>query len=177
MGVIRLDMRRARSGRAVFEAADGERRSPMDFDGTLARFRAHATARLRGDAAGAARLVRGFTAEQRRSHLLFVQALFAAVVVDRLGSRPDPQDLADFTKLLHDRHFAADSGFNALHAEAMIRVLFDEAHLLFEVPQSEQPAYLWAVMDALVEPGVSDAELAPLLCEAEALTVVEDEAG
>ena len=103
-----------------------------------------------------------------------MQALFAAVVVDRLGSRPDPQDLADFSKSLHDKHFAADSSFKALHAEAMIRVLFDEPHLLFEVPQGEQPAYLWAVMEALVEPR---AEIGALLREAEASLMEEGEAG
>jgi hypothetical protein len=133
-------------------------------------FRAHAAARLRGDAAEACRIARRFTEGQRRAHLVFVQSLFAGVIVDRLGTRPDPHDLAEITKGLHDKHFDQNgtAGFVALRAEAMVRALFGEEHLLFEIPYAEQPGYMWAVMGELAGPDLTDAELAEHFRTAEA---------
>lgn len=128
------------------------------------RFRAHAAARLRGDAAEAAQIASEFTEQERRLHLIFVQSLFAGVVVDALGDRPDPFDLARFAKRLHDEHFQRDAcgepTFLALRAEAMIRSLFGEEFLLFEIPYAEQPGYMWAVMAALCGPEPTDDQLA-----------------
>lgn len=131
---------------------------------TTDRFQAHAVARLRGEAAEAARIASEFSESDRRLHMIFVQSLFAGVVIDTLGDQPDPFDLARFTERLHDKHFQAEATggapFIALRAEAMIRSLFGEEFLLFEIPYTEQPAYMWAVMSELCGPDPTDDQLA-----------------
>jgi hypothetical protein len=128
------------------------------------RFQAHAAARLRGDTAEAARIASQFTERERRTHMIFVQSLFAGVVIDALGTRPDPSDLAEVAKRLHDKHFQPDTStgaaFVALRAEAMIRALFGEEFLLFEIPFGEQPGYMWAVMAELCGTELTDDRLA-----------------
>jgi hypothetical protein len=133
-----------------------------DHTESTAVFRAHATARLTGDAAEAARLASGFTESEQRLHMLFVQSLFAAVVIESLGSAPDPFDLAELAKRLHGRHFRPDAEgapFVGIRAEAMIRSLFGEEFLLYEIPFREQPGYMWAVMTELCGPEVTEAQL------------------
>lgn len=132
----------------------------MHDEATRALYRAHATARLRGDTAGARRLTARLGPEEETAHLLFVLHLLASVVFDELGTAPDPCDLAELTKRLHDKHYREGGTFRALHAEAMIRACLDEGHLLAEIPFKEQPGYMWAVMEELTERGISDAELA-----------------
>ncbi|WP_030160878.1 hypothetical protein [Glycomyces sp. NRRL B-16210] len=132
----------------------------MHDESTRALYRAHATARLRGDTAGARRLAARLGREGEAAHLLFVLHLLASVVFDELGTAPDPCDLAELTKRLHDKHYREGGTFRALHAEAMIRACFDEGHLLAEIPFNEQAGYMWAVMEELTEPGISDADLA-----------------
>jgi hypothetical protein len=127
--------------------------------GTVAAHRAHAAARLRGDLAEADRIAAQIDEAQRMSHLLFQISLFAQVVLDALGDRPDPCDLAELTKRLHDKHFQPGGTFEALRCEAMIRAIGDESVLFTEIPHNEQPRYLWAVMTELVDPDITDAEL------------------
>ena len=128
------------------------------------RFQAHAAARLRGETAEAARIASQFTEREQRMHMIFVQSLFAGVVIDTLGTRPDPSDLAEVAKRLHDKHFQSDAStgaaFVALRAEAMIRSLFGEEFLLFEIPFGEQSGYMWAVMAELCGPDLTDDQLA-----------------
>ncbi len=153
---------------AAAEAASGtapEAGSPRDA--LLALFEAHATARLRGDTETALRAALDIGEGQRMSHLLFMITLFAAVVVGHLGDQPDPEDLAAFTKRLHSKHFRPGGTFNALRAEAMIRAVCSEPLLLTEIPHTEQPAYMWAVMGELVDPDIGDADLAELFTLAE----------
>jgi hypothetical protein len=127
------------------------------------RFRAHAAARLRGDTAEAARIAAEFTESEQRLHLMFLQSLFAAFVIEDLGSAPDPFDLAQLTKRLHDTHFRPEAeggaAFIALRSEAMIRALFGEEFLLLEIPFGEQPGYMWAVMNELCGPDATDEDL------------------
>jgi hypothetical protein len=134
----------------------------MNPESTNALFRAHATARLRGDTEESSRLAAQIEPGQRMAHLLFLVSLLAQAVIEEYGSQPDPTDLAEITKRLHDKHFATNANFNALRAEAMIRGVCGESSLLTEIPHAEQPAYLWAVLGELVEPDLTDTQLAEL---------------
>jgi hypothetical protein len=139
----------------------------MNPESTTALFRAHATARLRGDAVEASRLAAQIEPGQRVAHLLFLVSLLAEAVIVEYGSRPDACDLAAITKRLHDKHFGTNPNFDALRAEAMIRAVCGDSMLLTEIPHSEQPAYLWAAIGELVEPDLSVAELTELFDRAE----------
>jgi hypothetical protein len=132
----------------------------MDHSDALALFRAHATARLTGDTDTAERLTKLIGEGQLTSHLLFTLSLFNQFTIEELGDRPDPEDLAAFTKRLHDKHVRPGHHFNALRAEAMIRAVCGESHLLAEIPHREQTAYMWAVIDELAEPDLTETELA-----------------
>jgi hypothetical protein len=140
----------------------------MHPESTTALFRAHATARLRGDTDQASRLAAKIEPGQRVAHLLFLVSLLAEAVIEGYGCQPDASDLAVITKRLHDKHFGTNPNFNALRAEAMIRAVCGDSVLLTEVPHSEQPAYLWAAIGELVEPDLTDAELTELFDRAEA---------
>lgn len=146
--------------------ADGNAERSADFGADSSRearaalFRAHAAARFHLDTTEANRLAATLRPEHRMAHLLFHMTLFAQVVIDEWGSAPDPGDLADLTRGLHAKHFAKDRNFNALKAEAMIRAVCGESLLLTEIPQAEQPGYMWAVMNELVRPDTADADLA-----------------
>jgi hypothetical protein len=139
----------------------------MNPESTTALFRAHATARLRGDTVEASRLAARIEPGQRVGHLLFLVSLLAEAVIEEYGSRPDASDLAAITKHLHDKYFETNPNFNALRAEAMIRAVCGDSVLLTEIPHSEQPAYLWAAIGELVEPDLTDAELTELFDRAE----------
>jgi hypothetical protein len=128
-------------------------------ESSLALFRAHATARLRGDATEAARLAAVIGDERRMIHHMFVLALFTEVVISELGDRPDPCDLSELTRTLHDKHHRRDPRFKAIKAEALIRSVCGESLLLTEIAYAQQPAYLWAVMTELVPPEETDAAL------------------
>lgn len=134
----------------------------MDSANPNALFRAHATARLRRDTAEAARLAAQIGPERHMAHTVFVLSVFMVIVAEELGDRPDPWDLAELTKRLHDKHFEANPGFNALRAEAMVRAVCTETGLLNEIPLAEQPGYMWAVMTELIDLARSDADLAEL---------------
>ncbi|WP_030160442.1 hypothetical protein [Glycomyces sp. NRRL B-16210] len=124
-----------------------------------ALFRAHATARLRGEAVEAAGLAAQIGEARQMTHLLFLICLLAGVVHQEYGDRPDPDDLAALTKRLHERHFPTDPTFNALRAEAMVRAVCGESALLNEVPADEQAEYAWAVMHELIGTDITDEEL------------------
>ncbi|GAA1662780.1 hypothetical protein GCM10009830_05090 [Glycomyces endophyticus] len=124
-----------------------------------ALFRAHATARLRGDTAGALALAMDIGEAQRLAHMVFLISLFTQVVYEEYGDRPDPSDLAALTKHLHEKHRTASPGFMAIRAEALVRAVCGESHWFNEIPLSEQPGYLWAVMTELVDPESTDAAL------------------
>lgn len=130
-------------------------------------FRSHATARLRGNTAEAARLAAQIGPGQLMTHQLFLVSLLAQAVVEEYGAQPDPSDLAAITKRLHDKHFATNPSFNALRAEAMVRAVCGDSVLLTEIPHAEQPAYLWAAIGELIEPDLTDAQLAELFDLAE----------
>ena len=132
----------------------------MDPANQTTLFRAHAMARLRGDTAEAAKLAAQVGPERHMAHTLFVLSVFMVIVAEELGDRPDPWDLAELTKRLHDKHFRANPGFNALRAEAMVRAVCTEPGLLNEIPLAEQPGYMWAVMTELIDPASADADLA-----------------
>jgi hypothetical protein len=134
-----------------------------------ALFRAHAAARLRGDAAEALRLARQIGEARRMAHLLYVLYLFTATVYDEYGDTPDPWDLAELTKRLHERHFRPGGEFRAIRAEAMIRGVCGESPLMTEVPAADQPAYMWAVIAELTDPEATDAAIAERLDRAEAI--------
>jgi hypothetical protein len=146
------------------ETAPAARAAEDSAENATERFQAHAAARLRGDTTEAARIASQFTERERHTHMIFVQSLFAGVVIDALGTRPDPSDLAEVAKRLHDKHFQPDTStgpaFVALRAEAMIRALFGEEFLLFEIPFGEQPGYMWAVMAELCGSELTDDRLA-----------------
>lgn len=127
---------------------------------TTALFRAHATARLRGDAAEADRLAAHIGDEQRMGHMLFTLALFTQFVHEELGYEPDRADLAALTARLHEKHYRPGGSFEALRGEAMVRAVTVEPLLLTEIPQHEQSAYMWAVIGELAESEPTDAELA-----------------
>lgn len=139
----------------------------MDRNETSAIYRAHATARLKGDTAEAARLAAQLGPEKQMPHLLFQYSLFTEIVFEHLGDRPDPTDLAELTKCLHDRHFTGVGTFNALRAEAMVRAVCGESILLTEIPFGDQAAYMWAVMNELAGPELSDEDLATLFTRAD----------
>lgn len=134
--------------------------TPPARETRAALFRTHAAARFRLDTTEANHLAATLRPEHRMAHLLFQMTLFAQVVIDEWGSAPDPGDLADLTRNLHRKHFPKDPNFNALKAEAMIRAVCGESLLLTEIPQAEQPGYMWAVMNELVGPDATDADLA-----------------
>ncbi|MBO3734692.1 hypothetical protein [Glycomyces niveus] len=131
----------------------------MDPANQTALFRAHAMARLRGEAAEAARLAAQISVEQRMSHLLFTLTLFTQFVVEELGYEPDPAELAAFTKRLHDKHYSPERPFEALRAEAMVRAVTSESVLLTEIPHTEQAAYMWAVIDEFADPKLTESEM------------------
>ena len=131
----------------------------MNREAANTLFQAHATARLRGDTAEATRLASLIGPELHMKHAVFLTALLAGIVVEEYGSQPDPTDLAELTKRLHDKHFGSGSNFNALYAEAMIRAVCGDSVLLTEIPFAEQPSYMWAVMTELVDPAITEAEL------------------
>ncbi|MFC3492950.1 hypothetical protein [Glycomyces rhizosphaerae] len=139
----------------------------MSPEPTTDLFRSHATARLRGDTAEAARLASQIGPGQLMTHQLFLVSLLAQAVVEEYGAQPDPSDLAAITKRLHDKHFATNPSFNALRAEAMVRAVCGDSVLLTEIPHAEQPAYLWAAIGELIEPDLTDAQLAELFDLAE----------
>jgi hypothetical protein len=143
------------------------RNSARETDRAL--FRAHAVARLRGDTPEALRLALQIGEEKRMAHLLYVLYLFTRTVYDEFGDTPDPCDLAELTRLLHERHYRPGSGFWAIRSEAMVRGVCGESALLTEVPVAEQPMYMWAVIGELVDPEVTDAQIAEALDRAEAL--------
>ncbi len=139
----------------------------MEPDASIALYRAHATARLRGDTAGARRLTAQMDGVESMAHLMFVTHLFGQVVFDHFGTQPDPQDLAEFTKALHDKRFSENDAFIAMRAEALVRGVCGEAQFLAEIPVGEQLGYMWAVMNEVVDPGISDAELSERFAMAE----------
>jgi len=141
----------------------------MEQDASIALYRAHATARLRGDTAGARRLTAQMDAVESMAQLMFVTHLFGQVVFDHFGTKPDPQDLAEFTKALHDKRFSENDAFIAMRAEALVRGVCGEAQFLAEIPVGEQLGYMWAVMNELVDPSISDAELSERFAMAEEL--------
>ncbi|MEU5155437.1 hypothetical protein [Glycomyces sp. NPDC021274] len=141
-------------------APDSASDNDSSREARAALFRAHATARFRLDTAEAARLAATLRPEHRMGHLLFQVCLFAQVVFDEYGTAPDPGDLAELTETLHRKHYPKDRNFTAIKAEAMIRAVCDESLLLTEIPQAEQPGYMWAVMNELVRPDATDADLA-----------------
>ncbi|KPC70977.1 hypothetical protein ADL26_16615, partial [Thermoactinomyces vulgaris] len=100
------------------------------------------------------------TPDLRMAHTIFVMSFFTLVVAEELGDRPDPWDLSQLTKRLHDKHFLSSPNFNALRAEAMVRAVCGDPFLLNEIPQTEQIAYMWAVLGELVDPADSDADFA-----------------
>jgi hypothetical protein len=133
----------------------------------IALFREHATARLRGNAAEAQRLAARIGDTERVLHLLFLLALLGQAVVEEFGTHPDPDDLAELTKHLHEKHFPANPTFVALRAEAMIRGVCQEPTLILEIPNNEQPGYVWSVLSELIDPSATDTELAERFDEAE----------
>lgn len=139
----------------------------MEPDASIALYRAHATARLRGDTAGARRLTAQMDGVESMAHLMFVTHLFGQVVFDHFGTQPDPQDLAEFTKALHDKRFSENDAFIAMRAEALVRGVCGEAQFLAEIPVGEQLGYMWAVMNEVVDPGIGDAELSERFAMAE----------
>lgn len=141
----------------------------MHHDEARALFRAHAAARLRGDEAEARRLADRLGPAEEAAHLLFTLHLMTAAVFEEFGSRPDPGDLAELTERLHDAHYREGGAFNAIRAEAMVRACCGEGRLAAEIPFDEQPGYMWAVITELVDPGITDAELAERFAMAEAL--------
>ena len=134
-----------------------------------ALFRAHAAARLRGDTPEALRLALQIGEEKRMAHLLYVLYLFTRTVYAELGDTPDPWDLAELTRRLHERHFRPGGGFWAIRAEAMVRGVCGDSVLLTEVPVAEQPTYMWTVVNELVGAEVTDAQIGDALDEAEAI--------
>ena len=90
---------------------------------TTALFRAHATARLRGDTAEADRLAAHIGEEQRMSHMLFTLALFAQYVREELGYEPDRESLVALTARLHEKHYRPGGSFEAIRGEAMVRAV------------------------------------------------------
>lgn len=144
---------------AVPEAAPGTA-PESSREARAALFRAHAAARFRLDTAEANRLAATLKPEHRMGHLLFQVSLFCQVVIDHFGDTPDPGDLAELTRRLHDKHFQKDPNFTAIKAEAMVRAVCDESILFTEIPQAEQPGYMWAVMNQLVASDIADADLA-----------------
>ncbi|MQM28381.1 hypothetical protein [Glycomyces albidus] len=151
------------------ESMSGSDTRPSPRDGDKELFRAHATARLRGDTETALGLAVQIGEARRMAHLLFVLYLFCQVVVEEFGTRPDPEDLAALTKRLHEKHYRPGNGFCAIRAEALVRAVCGESLLMTEVPVSEQPGYMWAVMTELVDPGVTDGALMELFAGAEVI--------
>jgi hypothetical protein len=143
----------------------------VNRDHPIALFRAHAGARFRGDTAEAERLAASLDSGGRAQHLRFQLSLFAKVFLDEYGDRPDPGDLAELTKRLHDKHFRADSNFNALMAEAAVRAVCGEPTLFAEIPRAELPGYMWAVMNELVGPDGTEENLAERFDAAEKLSL------
>lgn len=139
----------------------------MNPESTAALFRAHATARLRGDTAESSRLSAQIEPGQRVAHLLFLVSLLTQAVIEEYGPQPDPTDLVQITKRLHDKHFETNPSFNALRAEAMVRAVCGDSVLLTEIPHAEQPAYMWAMIAELIDPDLTDAELTELFDQAE----------
>jgi len=70
-------------------------------------------------------------------------------------------------RCLHDKHFIANPSFIALRAEAMIRSVCQEPTLILEIPNNEQPGYIWSVLCELIDPSATDAALAERFDEAE----------
>ncbi|MFG3342353.1 hypothetical protein [Glycomyces sp. NPDC048151] len=138
-----------------------------DRDETTALFRAHATARLRGDTAEADRLAARIGDEQRMSHMVFTLTLFAQYVREELGYEPDRANLMALTARLHEKHYRPGGSFEAIRGEAMVRAVTVEPMLLTEIPQNEQSAYMWAVIDELAEVAPTDADLAERFALAE----------
>jgi hypothetical protein len=133
---------------------------PSARQAQTALFRAHATARLRGETAEALGLALQIGEAQRMSHMVFLIALFTQAVYEEFGARPDPEDLAALTRRLHEKHYAANPGFNALRSEALVRAVCGESFWFNEVPLAEQPGYMWAVMGELVPSDSTDTQLA-----------------
>ena len=145
-----------------------EPRNPVR-EADRALFRAHAAARLRRDTPEALTLALQIGEEKRMAHLLYVLYLFTQTVYDEFGSAPDPWDLAELTKHLHERRFQPGGGFWAIRAEAMVRGVCGDSALLTEVPVAEQATYMWAVITELVDPEVTDVQIAEALDRAEAV--------
>lgn len=133
----------------------------------LALFSAHAAARIRRDSAESARLADQMGPELRMHHVLWVLTLLGQAVVEDLGDTPDPCDLAELTRRLHEKHYAEDRNFQAIRSEAMVRAVCGEGHLLTEIPFAEQPGYAWAAIGELIPPDETDAQLARRFAAAE----------
>lgn len=157
---------RATSASPISASASGI--SPVRA-GDRVLFRAHAAARLRGDTSEAMRLALRIGEEKRMAHLLYVLYLFTWTVYEELGDTPDPWDLADLTKRLHERHHRPGGGFWAIRAEAMVRGVCGDSALLTEVPVAAQPTYMWAVIEELIDTGINDARIGEDLDQAEAI--------
>ncbi|GAB3995915.1 hypothetical protein GCM10029992_14480 [Glycomyces albus] len=128
----------------------------MSQDEITAAYRAHAKARLRGDSAEARRLADAMSIEGRITHLIFTTTLFGEIVLDHFGDELDRTALAALTKRLHEKH-RDDDRFHPLKAEALVRAMYNQSpQVLMEIAQAEQPTYMWAVMEALIDPGESE---------------------
>lgn len=121
-------------------------------------FRQHASARLRRDTAETTRIEAVIWPDLYLPHQLFVFALFTTAVHDHFGSDLDRARLAELMASLRE----ARPGLHWLRAEALIRVSYDESRLYLDVPQSEQPGLMWAVLEQLIPTDTGEADLAGL---------------
>lgn len=132
----------------------------MNQDQITDLYRAHANARLRRDQDEARRIAdeAGIAPELRMTHLIFTFSLFGQVILDHFGDELDRNALAAFTKQLWHKH-KGDHRFHPLEAEALIRAVYGETHFLTEIAQNNQSHYLWSIMEELVDPASSEADL------------------
>lgn len=137
----------------------------MKYQERLALFREHAAAVLRRDQAGVDRLGARIGSDLYLHHQLFVFTLFASAVTDHFGDELDRAELGDLMAELR----SARPGLHWLQAEALIRLCYDESGLYMEVPQSEHPQLMWAVLALIVPPDPNETTLAVLFDRADEL--------
>ena len=135
----------------------------MDYHERSRLFRAHASAVLTGDTAQTARTQHLIYPDHHLAHYVFTFSIFATCVRDRFGTDLDWADLDTFITDLA-RAFPAVS---AIKTEALIRVIYGQTSLYFEVPLAEHPESMWATCQLILHGQHTQDELDALFDRAE----------
>ncbi|WP_026928621.1 hypothetical protein [Glycomyces tenuis] len=153
------------TSRTTDRTANGSEGHVMDHTERRLLFRRHATAMFRGHRTESHRIERLIYPDHYAAHQLFIQTLFVSCLFDHFGEELDRAELRRFI----DRLRSERPGVSPLKTEALVRVFYGEARLYTEIPQADHWTCMWTSAQMIVGVDRSDAELAELYDQAEAV--------